>query len=184
MDIEFMYRLRKAMNDKGINASDLSRLSGVGKSDISYYLKGKYLPKQDKCYLLAKALGVDPGWLMTGVAPKDIVMKLNLFAQSDEAETEIPLTKEAKIISAGIDKMEPERREQALKVLQTIFADIFDGGEKCGAQMVFADRLGVTQGTLTSKLQGHTFFTQPEIFRSMDILDIDPSEVTLYFFTI
>ena len=56
--------------------------------------------------------------------------------------------------------------------------------EKCGAQMVFADRLGVTQGTLTSKLQGHTFFTQPEIFRSMDILDIDPSEVTLYFFTI
>ena len=43
---------------------------------------------------------------------------------------EIPKTKEAKIISAGIDKMSPERREQALKVLQTIFADYFDGGKE------------------------------------------------------
>ena len=67
MDTDFKSRLRKALDDAGITASDLSRLSGVGKSDISHYLKGSYLPKQDKCYLLAKALHVDPGWLMTGV---------------------------------------------------------------------------------------------------------------------
>ena len=67
MDTDFMFRLRKAMGDKGITASELSNISGVGKSDISYYLKGKYVPKQDKCFMLAKALGVDPGWLMTGI---------------------------------------------------------------------------------------------------------------------
>lgn len=67
MDTDFKSRLRKALDDAGITASDLSRLSGVGKSDISHYLKGSYLPKQDKCYSLAKALHVDPGWLMTGV---------------------------------------------------------------------------------------------------------------------
>ena len=38
-------------------------------------------------------------------------------------------TKEAVIISSGIDKMPPDRREQALKVLQTIFSDYFDGGK-------------------------------------------------------
>lgn len=70
MDSEFIERLKKAMADKKITASELSRLSGVGKSDISYYLKGRYVPKQDKCYMLAKALGVDPGWLMTGVEQK------------------------------------------------------------------------------------------------------------------
>jgi transcriptional regulator with XRE-family HTH domain len=68
-ELAFMFRLRKALEDKGITKSELSRISGVGKSDITYYLKGRYVPKQDKCYMLAKALDVDPGWLMTGIEP-------------------------------------------------------------------------------------------------------------------
>ena len=66
MDNEFMWRLRKALEDKGISRTELSQISGVSKGDITHYLKGDYVPKQDKCYLLAKALDVDPGWLMTG----------------------------------------------------------------------------------------------------------------------
>ena len=45
-------------------------------------------------------------------------------------DTEIPITNEARIISGGIDRMPPEKREQAIKVLQAIFAEYFDGGEK------------------------------------------------------
>ena len=56
--------------------------------------------------------------------------------------------------------------------------------EKCGTQKAFAELLGITEGTLTSKLQGHTYFTQEEILRSMKILDIESSEVTLYFFAV
>ena len=67
MDTFFMWRLRDALEKKGITRTELSQLSGVAKGDITHYLKGHYTPKQDKCYLLAKALGVDPGWLMTGV---------------------------------------------------------------------------------------------------------------------
>ena len=40
-----------------------------------------------------------------------------------------PRTREARIVSAGMDKMPPEKREQAIKVLQAIFAEYF-GGEK------------------------------------------------------
>jgi len=69
MDYGFSYRLRKAMADKKIKASELSKLSGVGKADISNYLNSKYVPKQDKCYMLAEALECDPGWLMTGDEP-------------------------------------------------------------------------------------------------------------------
>ena len=68
---DFQHRLRQAISDKRITASELSRISGVGKSDISNYLNGVYVAKQDKCYLLAKALDVDPGWLMTGDHPPD-----------------------------------------------------------------------------------------------------------------
>ena len=56
--------------------------------------------------------------------------------------------------------------------------------EKCSSQKVFAELLGITEGTLTSKLQGYTYFTQDEIRNSIDILGIDPSEVALYFFTV
>lgn len=69
MKNEFQYRLQKSIAAKGITASELSRISGVGKSDISNYINGAYVAKQDKCFQLAKALDVDPGWLMTGDEP-------------------------------------------------------------------------------------------------------------------
>ena len=56
--------------------------------------------------------------------------------------------------------------------------------EKCGTQKAFAELLGITEGTLTSKLLGYTYFTQDEIFRSLDILDIEHNKVTLYFFNV
>ena len=56
--------------------------------------------------------------------------------------------------------------------------------EKCGTQKAFSEALGITEGTLTSKLQGHTYFSQDEIYRSIEILGIDPGKVTLYFFTV
>lgn len=69
MDPDFKVRLKSAMDKNNMAAADLSRSSGVGKDEISRYLKGEYAPKQHKCYLLAKALNVDPGWLMTGEEP-------------------------------------------------------------------------------------------------------------------
>lgn len=75
MENEFQYRLLKAIADKRMSASDLSRETGIDKSALSNYINGKYIPKQDKCYLLARALDVDPGWLMTGEEPR----KMNIM---------------------------------------------------------------------------------------------------------
>lgn len=114
---DFQARLRQAINEKGISASELSRRSGVGKSDISNYLNGKYEAKQDKVYLLSKALDVDPGWLMTGVEQKaesgraiaipdsDIFRKILLYMDPIDYQifmdilerTEIRLRQEGKI---------------------------------------------------------------------------------------
>ena len=104
---EFSIRLRKAMKDANITASELSRLSGVGKSDISYYLKGRYLPKQDKCYLLARALRVDPGWLMTGVEPV-----------TDE---EHPNNEKIRILMQDISQLSPEEVDQLTAMFNIMF---------------------------------------------------------------
>ena len=130
MDEDFMFRLREAMIEKEISASELSRISGVGKSDISYYLKGRYVPKQDKCYMLAKALDVDPGWLMTGYGSKNIADQLKRIADGEEDFDDIPRTQEARILAKGIDKLPQEQREQALSVIKAMFAKYSNYFEK------------------------------------------------------
>ena len=79
MENEFQYRLQKSLAASGMTAAELSEKSGVSEVNISNYINGKYVAKQDKCYLLANALGVDPGWLMTGDEPVSSDYKLPTF---------------------------------------------------------------------------------------------------------
>ncbi|MEB7507137.1 XRE family transcriptional regulator [Staphylococcus xylosus] len=60
----FKDRLKFAMQNKNLNQSELSKLTGIGRNSISDYLKGKYEAKQDKIYILAKYLNVNEAWLM------------------------------------------------------------------------------------------------------------------------
>lgn len=55
--------------------------------------------------------------------------------------------------------------------------------EKCGTQKNFAEQLGISEATMTSKLTGLTYFSQNEIIRAMNILSIEPGTATDYFFT-
>ena len=71
MSNEFQHRLKESITNAGITASELSKRTGISEANISNYLNGKYVPKTDKCYLMASALSVDPGWLMTGAEPAD-----------------------------------------------------------------------------------------------------------------
>ena len=57
-------RLRQALLNNDMSQTELAKASGIRASSISDYLTGKYEPKQDKIYLLAKALRVEPAWLM------------------------------------------------------------------------------------------------------------------------
>lgn len=57
-------RIREALLLRGMKQSDLVRLTGIGKSAISEYVSGKYVPKQNATYAIAKALNVSEAWLM------------------------------------------------------------------------------------------------------------------------
>ena len=60
----FSQRLADALKKRDKRAVDLSDITGISRSAISSYLAGRWLAKQDKVYLLAKALNVDEAWLM------------------------------------------------------------------------------------------------------------------------
>lgn len=58
------YRLRKAIDMKGITQKQLSDKTGISNSSISQYLHGHSRPRPSNVEKLARALDVDPGWLI------------------------------------------------------------------------------------------------------------------------
>ncbi len=59
----FSDRLRLAMETKKMKQSQLALYTGIDKSVISSYLSGRYEPKQENLFSLAKILAVSPAWL-------------------------------------------------------------------------------------------------------------------------
>ena len=57
-------RISKALSIRGLKQAELCNLTGIPKSAMSQYIKGSFEPKQDRVYLLARALKVNEAWLM------------------------------------------------------------------------------------------------------------------------
>lgn len=61
---EFRDRLQQALDRRGWRSVDLVEKTGVPKGAVSYYLAGKSKPKDDRLYIIAKALDVSEAWLL------------------------------------------------------------------------------------------------------------------------
>ena len=83
---DFSTRLRRIMNERGISQSELSRLSGIPKSALSQYMSGLFRPKQDRTLSLAKALAVDPAWLLGYDVPPSGAKKSSSGTKKSEEE--------------------------------------------------------------------------------------------------
>ena len=55
--------------------------------------------------------------------------------------------------------------------------------EKFGTQRDFAQGMGVSERTLSLKMNNAIFFRQDEITKAADLLDISPTDINMYFFT-
>ena len=56
--------------------------------------------------------------------------------------------------------------------------------EKYGTQAAFAEAMGMSENTLSCKLNGKTEWTRPEIELACHLLDIPLPEAHAYFFTL
>lgn len=57
-------RIREALSLRNMRQSELVEKTGITKSALSCYISGKYEPKQNNIYLMAKSLDVNEAWLM------------------------------------------------------------------------------------------------------------------------
>lgn len=56
--------------------------------------------------------------------------------------------------------------------------------ERCGTQAEFAERMHLSERTISQKLNQKVDFSQSEIKKASDILGIDDASIQLYFFTL
>ncbi len=56
--------------------------------------------------------------------------------------------------------------------------------EKCGTQQEFAKTMGMSERTVSLKMQGKIPWKQTDIMKALDVLDLDASDVQDYFFAV
>lgn len=85
------YRLRKAMSLRNLKQVDLVERTNIPKSSINQYLSGYAEPKTDRVYTIAKALDVDPVWLMGFNVPMEgAKMDWTIMTSNNKADALIP----------------------------------------------------------------------------------------------
>ena len=83
----FANRLKKALDYNNMRPIDLANKTKISKAQICNYLKGTYKAKQDKLYIIAKALDVSEAWLMG----YDVDMDREWFPDNKEYLTNITI---------------------------------------------------------------------------------------------
>ena len=56
--------------------------------------------------------------------------------------------------------------------------------EVCGTQDIFAEKIGVGRVTLSQRLNNQSEFSQDEIYRACEVLNLEKEEIPVYFFAI
>lgn len=103
-------RLREIMEERALRQTDLLAICKplcekygvkIGRSDLSQYLSGKYVPRRNKVHVLALALGVNPGWLLG----YDVDSKPRWMQDSDLSEKECEIVYNLRLLNdEGQDK--------------------------------------------------------------------------------
>ena len=72
---DFSQQLKEIMQLRGITQTELCERTGIPKSALSQYMSGAFKPKQERTYILAKALNTTPEFLMGLVDNPETVQK-------------------------------------------------------------------------------------------------------------
>ena len=122
-------RIRKALDIKGMRQSELCKLANIPKSSLSQYLSGDFEPKQDRIYLIAKALNVSEAWLMGF----DVPMERKNTSSDKVSETD--LTEGEKLWLELYNRVSDDTRDILIKMMLS-FDRIPEDKQKLALQMI------------------------------------------------
>ena len=116
--MEFEERLKAARKARKLTQKEVADALNVTTSTYCGYETGKRKPDVFKIKKLAEILGV----------PADVLLGTEQLMDKEEPPDYVPKTPEARTLAVGLDRMTPEQRERAMKLVQLMFdqADIWE----------------------------------------------------------
>ena len=116
--------IRELRKKKGVQQKELSIAIGVSQPTVSDWEKNKKDPSGENLKKLADFFGVDELIIM-GRGVVDLTQDASI-QESFTKNTRIPITKEAIIISGGVDSLSEDQRKKALEVMRVVFPENAD----------------------------------------------------------
>ena len=108
-------RIKKALSIRNMTQTDLCTKANISKSTLSEYLKGLYEPKQDKVFILAQALNVDPVWLMG----YDVPMEKNEDQKARKSSpTDLQLSEGEKVLLDLFNRVPKDQQQLVLQMIR------------------------------------------------------------------
>lgn len=124
MSIHFINRLKSIMKERKITQTELAKRTGIRQSSISDWLNDRYEPKQDKVYIIAKALNVSPAWLLgydENIPTNEQSSNYYLDAETAEYAEMLRTRPEMRMLfsaSRGISKEDMEKAVEYIELLK------------------------------------------------------------------
>jgi transcriptional regulator with XRE-family HTH domain len=116
--------IRELRKKKGVQQKELSIAIGVSQPTVSDWEKNKKDPSGENLKKLADFFGVDE-LIVMGRGVVDLTQDASI-QESFTKNTRIPITKEAMIISGGVDSLSEDQRKKALEVMRVVFPESAD----------------------------------------------------------
>lgn len=107
-------RLNYAMSIRHISQAELSEKTKISTGSLSQYMNGKINPKQDRIYIMARALSVSEAWLMGYDVPMDREKTIKI----DYSNINTEVTDDVKLLVERYMKLDQPRKEHILKTLE------------------------------------------------------------------
>ena len=108
-------RIKKALSVRKMTQTELCAKTKISKSSMSEYMSGKYVPRQDKVFIIAKALDVDPVWLWG----YDVPMEKQQQPETKKVPlTEAELSKGEQLVVELFRQIPEDRQPEALDLLR------------------------------------------------------------------
>lgn len=109
-------RLQEAMRNAGKSQADLVRETGIGKSNISRYISGRFDPKSDAVHKLAVALNVSEMWLWGC----DVPMERKPEAKKEQPTGFDGLSEKKKAFIGKVMQMSDSELDKLSKILDLV----------------------------------------------------------------
>jgi len=103
-------RIAAALSIRNMRQSELCELTKIPKSAISQYISGAFEPKQDRIYIISKALDASEAWLMG----YDVALEREKNVPSDKVE----LTEGEKALLELFKQVPEEKQRMVLNMIR------------------------------------------------------------------